>query len=387
MTHQLLNNSNNGVWKGYIDGGLAMKVEERAVKFRSDVFRIILNRSDEFDILRPELAVFLDCLQSKIPSGAGGSLVELIIEHSLKYIGKLPSDRLFGGRAGVLMLLNTLEPRYVGLRAVAEASLLYHKELRALIKEDNVNATDLVGGVVGLGRYLLQLDQEWAQEFVVVVLNRLRQRCVLVDSWGDRPPLGVDLGLAHGLPGLVSFVADAVGCGLIEKTWLVQLTEVLRSCKLLVQNSHYPYVAGEAKESRLAWCYGDLSVALSLLKAGRACQDHSLVEEALSLVKATAARSMASSRITDASLCHGIAGVAHCFNWAYVLSGEPSAIEAARRWFALQFQADFNMPINHFGFLEGITGNRLALLAAIGAQPHWDAMLLLSGPPQSNRYN
>ncbi len=71
--------------------------------------------------------------------------------------------------------------------------------------------------------------------------------------------------------------------------------------------------------SRLAWCYGDLGLALVLLKVGKLMNKKELITSAVAtLKKAAIRRSEFNTSVKDAGLCHGAAGNALLFHQAYI---------------------------------------------------------------------
>jgi len=155
------------------------------------------------------------------------------------------------------------------------------------------------------------------------------------------------------------------------------------------------------KPTRLAWCYGDLGIAVALLQAARGVREPAWEREAMMIARRCAARPAEQSGVVDCGLCHGAAGVGHLFNRLFQATGDESLRDAARFWFNRTFDmrrpneaiAGFPawMPdperpeekrwVAEPGILEGAAGVALALLAATtGIEPEWDRMLLVSVP-------
>src|SRR5438093_719443 len=66
--------------------------------------------------------------------------------------------------------------------------------------------------------------------------------------------------------------------------------------------------------TRVAWCYGDLGIAVALFLAARCVNESSWQNEALALARNVAGRPPEQSGVKDCGLCHGAAGVGHLFN-------------------------------------------------------------------------
>jgi hypothetical protein len=225
----------------------------------------------------------------------------------------------------------------------------------------------------------------------------------------DRFPDGyVITGLAHGVAGVVSFLADAAAAGLPVRPLLDEAVDWLLAAKLPPgPGPAYAYEVAPGdpgRPTRLAWCHGDPGVAAGLLVAARCTGEAAWESEALALARQCAARSGGETSIIDAGLCHGSAGLAHLFNRLYQASGDVALREAARFWIGRTF--DLRRPgegVAGFlawenddemrqdwraepGFLTGAAGVGLALLAAAApVEPAWDRLLLVSVPPRVTR--
>ena len=207
-------------------------------------------------------------------------------------------------------------------------------------------------------------------------------------SWrgprGERyQPAGVDLGVAHGIAGVIPFLARVHRLGLAQPA----VRSLLDGCvnwllAHLVDTASGPtvpyYVADgvEPGPARSAWCYGDPGVAAALLLAARDVGEPSWAAAATDLAVRAAARPAAQTGVVDAGLCHGSAGLAHLFGLMYQMTAEAALADAARFWVERTLeQPGCNGP----GLLEGTAGVALAMESACTtAEPVWDQMLLVS---------
>jgi lantibiotic modifying enzyme len=217
-----------------------------------------------------------------------------------------------------------------------------------------------------------------------------------------------NLGLAHGVPGVIALLGQVCAEGIaVEKArplldgavrWLLSKRNP-NDCdsgfpSVLDRNNDGP----NRSQTRVAWCYGDLGIAVALLWAARNVNELSWEREALDIARRVARRPMAQSGVVDAGLCHGSAGNAHLFNRLYQATHEPLFLEAARDWVArtlafrqpgkgvggfLAWRGDSGGWKPTAGLLEGAVGVGLALLAAVtSVRPDWDRMLLVTVPPR-----
>jgi hypothetical protein len=284
---------------------------------------------------------------------------------------------------------------------------------------------ELLYGLVGIGVYALErLPRPPAVACLERVTDRLEglaERSAEGITWrvnpemldaetrADYPHGCYDLGLAHGVPGVLAFlgrvceagVAVAKARGLLEGTgrWLLRRQPG-------DGGGFRRYLdAGDARPGgprRLAWCSGDLSVAAALLVAGRCARLPEWEREGLAVARRAARQPPEQAAVRDAGLCHGAAGVGHLFNRLHQATGDPALGEAARFWFRRTL--DMRRPgrgvggyqalrpdrlggetwINDRGILTGAAGIALALLAAVTpVEPSWDRAFLLSTAPRA----
>src|SRR5262249_12379647 len=148
-----------------------------------------------------------------------------------------------------------------------------------------------------------------------------------------------NLGLAHGVPGVIALLGAACAAGVGVATARPLLDGAVRW--LLAQQepdgAGFSYCiqpgASHPRSPRLAWCYGDPGVAAAVLLAARCVGELAWEREALAVALRAAARPPDQAGVQDAGLCHGAAGLGHLFNRLYQATGEPRLAEAACFWF------------------------------------------------------
>ena len=272
---------------------------------------------------------------------------------------------------------------------------------------------DLIAGLVGIGAYAAGRRGEPAARIADRVLSHLEATAIAGDAgttWRTAPhwlaparrarfPAGVvDLGVAHGVPGVIGMLARFVNAGV----------EPERSRRLLQSSvawlldavpdglprfgTNWPADPDECK--RMGWCYGDPGVAGVLLGASRALASPELEQTALALLERIAAP-LATRGVPDGCFCHGAAGLAHIYNVAFQRTGSAQMRAHARNWLAevLRIQQP-GTGIAGYSFLtvdqettrwaadttllSGAAGIALVLLAAIeDREPAWQALCLL----------
>lgn len=302
---------------------------------------------------------------------------------------------LFGGHLGTGWLLAHLHGRTFTL----EEDVFLELDGRARMAIEDMaprGAFDLISGIVGVGVYALERSRSGGAGLltqVVGALARTAERQPDGVTWLRRPdalqdvlleqfPEGAyDLGLAHGVAGVVAFLAAA---SVIPET-ADAARELLRDATswLLAQSQSPPadyrfphFAAAQPVRCRIAWCYGDLGVAVALLHAGRQLASPPVMRAASETALLAASR--ASKGVVETTgLCHGNAGVAHVLFRLGEALEDPLIVQAARRQLAATLRTT---PEEHdYGLLTGETGIALTLLDGV-VEPSWDSLLLLSVP-------
>lgn len=332
-------------------------------------------------------------------------------------VGMGPS--LFMGFTGVAWATDVLDETLFHTDSDANEDL---DEVVRDVLEGGVADYDLISGAVGVGVYALQRLPRPAAVAAVEAIVRLLDESAFRDDEGiawftppDHLPPGTraayrdgyfNLGVAHGLAGVVAFLAGVVSASPATSKALDLLEGsvawLLAREQKDADESAFPAVvtpSGESERSRTAWCYGDAGTAGVLALAGTALDSAALREDARRIALGVARRPPASCGVRDAALCHGAAGLAHILNRLAQELGDDELADAARAWFAQTlamraagtgvggfrtYRTGRDVAarwLDHPGMLAGAAGVGLALLAAIGdVPPAWDSALLLSHP-------
>lgn len=287
--------------------------------------------------------------------------------------------------------------------------------LHLLDRRPWLGRVDLMRGLVGIGVYALErLDAPAGPTLLERVVAHLGD--VATRERGDvywwtpaewlpepvrrRSPQGhVDLGVAHGVPGVIALLGAAcaadVGADTARPLLDGAVTWLLREG---TRGDVLPSWRGsdQAPEpARTAWCYGEPGVAAALLGAARAAGEPTWEDAARRLARRAAARPVEDSGVDDAGLCHGAGGLGLVFARLHQATGEQQFHDAARFWFrhALDLRAPgtdvagytaagVDGPVPDASLLTGATGVALALNAAsTDREPTWDRILLLSTAP------
>src|SRR6266513_752734 len=138
--------------------------------------------------------------------------------------------------------------------------------------------------------------------------------------------------MAHGMPGVLSFLAQVHARGIKQN----EIEEMILSClPFLLQHEFdedsffcfptaidvVPKEKEEKPYSRHAWCYGDLCMANALIHCGKSLHRNDWKNKGIEVALKTTHRTFDNSGCTDAPFCHGTVGLAHQYNRLYQLTG------------------------------------------------------------------
>ncbi|WP_414170294.1 lanthionine synthetase C family protein [Streptoverticillium reticulum] len=280
-------------------------------------------------------------------------------------------------------------------------------------------AYDVIGGLAGIGRYLLACGAGQREllrevlEYFVELCRPLRNGGRTVPGWwvpGPPSPAAADgyprghlnLGLAHGIPGPLALLALAHREGVVVPGtddamrhivgWLrkhrLQDGGTASSWPACLDPEHGHGRDGvHAPRSRSAWCYGAPGVARALQLAGLALGEPGWQREAVDAVLAVLERPRREWELPDGMICHGTAGLLQVVT-RMAQDGGDARLHAALGPLAGEVLAHRD-PAREFvfsslcGFLEGAAGTALALADHLagpvtdGGLP-WDAALLIA---------
>ena len=347
------------------------------------------------------------------------------LEHAIKAVSREQvGPTFYGGFAGIAWVTEQLQAQLMDPDD-EDANEEIDEVLKGFLTQTQwLDDYDLISGLVGYGVYVLdRLPRPAAVKCLETVIGHLDQTAERRDdniTWRtsadllpphqrkDAPEGYYNVGLAHGVPGVIALLGLSCAAGVaVEKarplldgavTWL--LNQKLSD----VESSFPSWVVPGVKsgDCRLAWCYGDAGVSAALMVAARSVGNLAWEDEAISIARRAALRPPEKAGVMDAGLCHGAAGIAHIYNRFFQATGDELFRDQARFWFERTLEmrrpdrgiAGFAAyhPDEYGnegwsdepGVLTGVAGIALALLAACtDIAPTWDCMLLVSIPPRA----
>ncbi len=346
---------------------------------------------------------------------------------------------LFGGLAGVCFCLQYASKegrRYKRVIDKLDAKLaelvpLFHLAPieQTLDTGEPINPAlyEVIQGVSGIGIYLLKKPIFNSLLYKCIsLLIRLTESILVsgyqVPRWYVAPryfshdqlrqhyPNGnFDLGLSHGIPGVLSFLAIALkrevevkgqreAIGRISK-WVISKRKSIDKryfwdSMLSLEEEIHPFVNPHQK-SRDAWCYGTPGVARALYLAGDALENNAMKREAEATFHSVFTTPALERDLPGPTLCHGVGGLLLLTQLMYRETGSHLLQkEVANLRGQVLAHFDSNAP---FGFkraipnksggyawvdqsdlLEGAAGVLLSLLALYTGRYQWADPFLIN---------
>jgi len=207
---------------------------------------------------------------------------------------------------------------------------------------------------------------------------------------------GINFGIAHGILGILTIMLQ-----IFEKDRANHkvkdiithcITVILESKREINENGitiYYPYnlfYEGDQLKAhptnRLAWCSGDLAVALVLYKAGVLLDR----EDCISLSNTLGENSIKRKTVEEtgihlAMFCHGTSGAACMYKKLYQLAGNPLYLKAYQYWFdrtITYLDKDINeIHPDYYNMLLGNAGAILLINNHSDAINGWDKIFLI----------
>lgn len=235
--------------------------------------------------------------------------------------------------------------------------------------------------------------------------NGLKWLSVIDHETGE---IGYNISLSHGISSIAAIMIK-----MYERKIFTDRTEELaigainyildQEIDVSKYGSYFPSQSKEGSQklfrSRLAWCYGDLGIGMTLLNAGNVFGRKEWINKAIDVLlnAAISRRNLKENAINDVGLCHGAVGVGIIFNNLWKRTNIHQFKEATNYWINKTLEmATFqdglagyktyhvdsvtkkNIFINDVDFLTGIAGVGLSLLYILKEEDSlWDEMLLL----------
>lgn len=291
-----------------------------------------------------------------------------------------------------------------------EFDQVIYKQMTQQIRNED---WDFLHGYIGSGIYFIERlhkpkSIEYLQELLIGLEKQSTKEGDQIYWTGiseiEEGAIGCNLGLAHGMGSIISFLSRLINIKETEEraTYLMNgALNYMDNHKLNFDSDgmSYPNVIFNetilTKGRRIGWCYGDMGRGFAFYQAAKATKNSELKNHSVQvMLNTTKYRDLETEDIKDPGLCHGTAGIAHMYNRMFHETDIVDFKEASEYWLNqtltmpkfINGMEDFDKWFpeqeskkQEFGILVGITGIGLALMSIDHPSYFgWDRSLLLS---------
>lgn len=164
----------------------------------------------------------------------------------------------------------------------------------------------------------------------------------------DRTP-PYNLSLSHGLSGLIVITIEALKniridddkeiITTLEVLGKYLITKIRLNSAVISCTPNFDTSDGSIHQSRLAWCYGDLGVALALYKIGWLTGNSIYIDASKIIIEhASLRRSPQETVIMDRCICHGSCGVYMMFKYFNEFLFDGGLTEVVKYWYDFTYK-------------------------------------------------
>lgn len=318
------------------------------------------------------------------------------------------NSTLCNGKSGVYFFFNYLNK--IGLLEDDVKNILCSDEeylANQALQYIKIGNYDFLHGSIGICYYLLYSNYK-NEKFFRQIFNELDNIRIshngIIPEWNfesqDFDSTKINLGLAHGLPSILKFCIESYKNNIckIQSQELAQMivSDIMRCKNHNIDLSYFGSTYDKdinSRNSRLAWCYGDLSLAFILFQYATIFNDNEIKEFSIEVLAfSTLRKKFSETFVNDVGICHGSAGIVHIYNKIWMETKDKRFKNARDFWIndilnTWENKDDliFKRYIGKAGkfeysnsLLEGVTGVGLVLTSILTNDNSWDYCIMLN---------
>ncbi|MBU2650658.1 MAG: hypothetical protein KKA81_06975 [Bacteroidetes bacterium] len=299
------------------------------------------------------------------------------------------------GLPGIGWTLAFLAKRgFVRINSTGLQSLYDDPVMEIMLKNMHESVYELLYGYLGCGVYFLErTDTDTGKEALHRIIRHLAE---------NTPPASALPGMAHGIAGILSFLASCYKHNLNPESCREIMHSLVPRVNAFAKNfPDSPAIPGKQipgdtyPYNPFGWCHGLAGMGWALYKAGYATKNREWMSYAYFILnKLRNLLQKNGEMLPECGLCHGQAGVAHIFRKLYLHTKSKTHLQFSRYWLEKSLKCpaeqaiadDGECPCENgiwegipYGLLTGPAGNGLACLTVINKnmEPGWDECLLI----------
>lgn len=313
------------------------------------------------------------------------------------------------GLAGLLYVLEIMQKdSFLDIDIDPNINELFMNKFYKMLAEGKY---ELLYGVMGICQLFILNKARYKEQIEDVVKCLIRDKITINGGYVWRREKGdsviYDLSLSHGISSIIVFLSHIVNDDLFanHKEKIIDLLNCAVNYVISQQldrkkfTSYFPYSSNDngpiERNSRLGWCYGDLSIGIALYQASVACKDNDLHEFVNEIFRyaANERKNLMKNSVLDAGLCHGTSGIASIFYRMWWNEKRDEYAAASEYWInkTIELAKYDNGPAGYlysyksyglvpaYHLLEGISGIGIVLLYYLSQiEPEWDMCMQLN---------
>lgn len=338
-------------------------------------------------------------------------LIENIIQRVIDGKSSLNNCNFSYGLAGLMKMMEHLKSEEFISYDEQDFTEIYSLSKEWIIERILNDDTEFISGAFGtINSFLNNIikEPEFLNEIITLLENKVitakrgKYLYILNPIVPDYPGC-INLSLSHGLCGVILILLEFLKKG-VENYRILNIVEDFidylldNITKVDFPNKIYCYSDiviypdnREKRNSRLAWCYGDINIAIVLLKAGEILKNEKYTRIAEEIaITTTQRKSYEQTYIKDSQFCHGSSGLSHIYFHFYKKTKNEQFLLSRHYWLDktieyLKIESRENSIDNlknRAELLEGNIGTSLVLLSHLAfiekKDLSWDEIFLLS---------
>lgn len=205
-----------------------------------------------------------------------------------------------------------------------------------------------------------------------------------------------DMGLSHGAPSIIIFLTKIIQAN-INKDYATTILKKAIKYVLTLESTNkslsmFPSRIELSKpveyNSRLAWCYGDLGIALAFWKSSIILNDDNLKNKSIEIIEHTTLRLADDENyVEEITLCHGALGVLRIIDYLEKETNIVGLKKVKELWInrtieqieKKNFFKQNNINTEDFSLLLGYSGVGLSVISLLSNENFsWDECLLIN---------
>ncbi len=311
------------------------------------------------------------------------------------------------GFAAVVSYLN--KNNYITFDIETEFKDLDEHIFEECVNYIEIDNLDYLHGALGMLYYFTQREKtDTIIKYINILTEKICAKAIHTDMGIWFPNMGIDgkdrdiinFGLSHGLSGILLILLEAYPVANNK----IALQHIIEQGLCFMEHHAFPTEHEEAIEgsiypfsfhkndteltqiNRLAWCYGDLNIALLYYRAGFAFNKHLYIELGRKITFASFARKdYETTLINEITFCHGYSGLSQMYRSIYQSAYKQEIYEAHKYWLLKLIDtidatlATKEKTSENLGLLEGFIGVGMVLAGYKKNEPknEWSKLLLL----------